>query len=214
MKKTICLLLSLLLVFSLAACTKQDEGKAAPWTREGYFTDEDGNFLSITTSPYEEYEGWYVGAILGEGMYGWIIPQEGSTLHGNIMPEYDEGEFIVTLSEEGEDGILLETESGETYHFTLYDMPDVIASVTINTEGFGRVAYALEDEELELDDDYPFQSAQINLAEPTVYQIGAKADDGWKFVKWTKNGEDFSTEPILTLTLDETADFVAIFEEE
>ena len=217
MKKPIYLLMALLLIFSMAACTKQEQGgggEAAAWTREGYFTDENDNFLSIMTSPYEEMEGWYVGAILGEDMYGWVIQQEGSTLHGNIMPDYEEGEFIVTVSEEGEDGILLETASGETYHFTVYDMPEVTGSITINIEGFGRIAYALEGEELELDDEYPFQSAAINIAEPTVYQIGAKADDGWKFVKWTKDGEDFTTEPVFTITLEEDADFIAVFEEE
>ncbi len=216
MKKTICLLLSFLLIFSLAACTKQAQGgePAGEWTREGYFTDENDNFLNIQTSPYEEYPGWYVGCILGEDMYGWVIQQEDNTLHGDIMPEYEDGEYIVTVTEEGEDGILLTTEAGDTYHFTPYDMPEATIFVNINIEGFGRIAYALEGEELELDDEYPYQSAVINLPEPTVYELGAKADEGWKFVKWTKNGEDFSTEPILTVTLDETADYIAVFEEE
>jgi len=34
------------------------------------------------------------------------------------------------------------------------------------------------------------------------------------FVKWTKNGEDYSTEPIIKVHLDESADFVAVFEED
>ena len=34
------------------------------------------------------------------------------------------------------------------------------------------------------------------------------------FVKWTKNGEDFSTEPVITVLLDESAEFVAVFEED
>ena len=213
MKKTLSLLLSILLLFSLAACSKQQSGtEAAEWTREGYFMDENDNFLNIQTSPYDEYPGWYVGCMLGEEMYGWIVQQEGDTLHGDIMPEYEEGEFIVTVTEEGEDGVLLTTEAGDTYHFTPYDMPDVIASVTINTEGFGRIAYAMEGEELVLDGD-PYQSAVINIAEPAVYRIGAKAEDGWAFVKWMKNGEDFSTEPIFTITIEESADFIAVFEE-
>ena len=216
MKKWICLLAALALIFSLAACTNEQGGKeeAATWTREGYFMDENDNFLSISASPYEEYDGWYVGCFLGDDMYGWVIPQEGDTLHGNIVPEYESGEFIVTVTEEGEDGVMLTTEAGDVYHFTPYDMPEATIFVTMNIEGMGRIAYALEDEELELDDEYPFQSAQINLAEPTVYQMGAKADDGWRFVKWTKDGEDFSTEPVLTLTLDETADYIAVFEAE
>ena len=115
-------------------------------------------------------------------------------------------------AEEGEDGVLLTTEAGDTYHFTPYDMPPVIASVTLNTEGLGRVAYAEEGGELVLDGD-PYQSAVINVAEPAVYQIGARAEDGWTFVKWTKNGEDFTTEPVFTITIEESADFVAVFEE-
>ena len=214
MKKAISLLLCVLLLFSLAACSKQGQGgtAAAEWTREGYFTDDRDNFLNIQTSPYDEYPGWYVGCMLGEGMYGWIVQQEGDTLHGDIMPEYEEGEFIVTVTEEGEDGVLLTTEASDTYHFTPYDMPPVIASVTLNTEGLGRVAYAEEGGELILDGD-PYQSAVINVAEPAVYQIGARAEDGWTFVKWTKDGEDFTTEPVFTVTIEESADFIAVFEE-
>jgi hypothetical protein len=33
-------------------------------------------------------------------------------------------------------------------------------------------------------------------------------------VKWTKNGEDFSSEPQITVLLDESADFVAVFQED
>ena len=39
-------------------------------------------------------------------------------------------------------------------------------------------------------------------------------EEGNVFVKWTKNGEDYATEPVITVQLDESADFVAVFEEE
>lgn len=216
MKKALCLLIAALLLFSLAACAKQEQGgeDAGEWTREGYFADEDENLLNIQPSPYEEYPGWYVGCFLGDDMYGWVIQQEGDTLHGDLVPDYEEGEFVVTVSEEGEDGVLLTTEAGDAYHFTPYDMPEATIFININIEGLGRIAYAEEGGELELDDEYPYQSAVINLEGPAVYEFGAKPDDGWRFVKWTKNGEDFSTEPILTVTLDESADYLAIFEEE
>ncbi len=43
--------------------------------------------------------------------------------------------------------------------------------------------------------------------------FGAKADeDGWHFVKWTRNGEDYSVDPIITVELTEDSDFVAVFE--
>lgn len=31
-------------------------------------------------------------------------------------------------------------------------------------------------------------------------------------MKWTRNGEDYSLEPQITLLLDESADYVAVFE--
>lgn len=84
--------------------------------------------------------------------------------------------------------------------------------VLINTEGLGQIAYAEEGSELVFDDNMPTQSAQISLAEPKTYVLGAKADEGWKFVKWTKDGEDFSEEEQVTVELDSPATFVAVFD--
>ncbi|MBQ2058147.1 MAG: hypothetical protein II488_00070, partial [Firmicutes bacterium] len=47
---------------------------------------------------------------------------------------------------------------------------------------------------------------------PTTYTILAYPDKGWKFVKWTKNGEDISTEPQITVEVGEDSDFVAVFD--
>ena len=128
MKKAICLLFALTLLCTVfftgcknAAQEESEETAAAPteteaakeWTREGYFTDEDGNFLSVTYMDDVEEPGWYVGAMLGEDMYGNLVQQEGGTLHGNIVPDYEEGEFLVTVSEEGEDGLLLTVDGGD-----------------------------------------------------------------------------------------------------
>ena len=65
----------------------------------------------------------------------------------------------------------------------------------------------------ELDPDEPYQSAQVNLEEPETYTFAAAPEEGNVFVKWTKNGEDYSTEPVITVLLEESADFVAVFEE-
>lgn len=86
--------------------------------------------------------------------------------------------------------------------------------VLINTEGLGQIAYAEEGSELIYADNMPAQSAQISLAEPKTYVLGAKADEGWKFVKWTKDGEDFSEEEQVTVELDSPATFVAVFDVE
>ncbi|MDO4527824.1 MAG: hypothetical protein Q4C03_03460, partial [bacterium] len=64
--------------------------------------------------------------------------------------------------------------------------------IFFNTEGMGQIAYAKEGEEVEFNDDQPFQSGQITLAPSEKLTIGAKPDEEWKFVKWTVNGEDYS----------------------
>lgn len=91
---------------------------------------------------------------------------------------------------------------------------EVTATLMINTEGMGAIAYGLEGEEIEFDEDFPKQSAIVNLTEPGTYVIKAKPDDGWKFVKWTKNGEDFSEEPEITVEVAEGVEYMAVFETE
>ncbi len=212
MKRVTSYLLCLLLVFGLAACSssKQEEFN---WTREGTFQDENGNYLMIYLSEDIDHPGWSVGLYTEEEMLGWfLMPGEGNTLHGNLVPDYEEGECIVTVSEEGEDGVIVEVEGGETYHFAPMDMPDATIFVSINTEGMGAIDYVEGEETPEHDPEYPFQSAQINIAEPATYTILATPHMGWKFVKWTKNGEDLSTEALLTLELAESADLIAVFE--
>ena len=91
---------------------------------------------------------------------------------------------------------------------------EVTATLMINTEGMGAIAYGLEGEEIEFDEDFPKQSAIVNLTEPGTYVIKAKPDDGWKFVKWNKNGEDFSEEPEITVEVAEGVEYMAVFETE
>ena len=220
MKKMICILLSAVMALSLAACgspktaEETTEEASAEWTRQGYFQDENDNMLTILPSEDPEHPGWSVGCFLGEDMYGWYIQQEGNALHGNIVPDYEEGEFIVTVTEEGEDGVQMVVEGGDTYHFTPMDLPDATIFVTVDTEGRGNIEYVEGEQTPEPDPEYPYQSAQINLAEPTVYTLLAWPSRGWKFVKWTKDGEDFSADAQITLELSETAEFIAVFEED
>ena len=221
MKRGICLLMTLVMLLSLFACGQKPDvpettgEETVEWTRQGYFTDENDNVLSVTWMDDVDEPGWYVGAMLGEDMVGWVIPQEGATLHGNLCA-WDENEepFVVTVSEEGEDGLLLQVEGGDTYHFLPMDIPDATIFVSVNVEGRGNIDYAEGETAPEIDPEYPFQSAQINLAEPTTHTLVAWPDTGSVFVKWTKNGEDYSTEPQITVLLDESADFVAVFEED
>lgn len=214
MKKLISILLSAVMVLSLTACGGAKPAPETPseWTRQGYYQDENENMLSVIPSEDPEYPGWYVGCFLGEDMYGWYIQQEGNALHGNIVPDGEEGEFIVTVTEEGEDGLQLAVEGGETYHFTPANMPEASIFVTVNTEGMGNIEYVEGTEAPEPDPEHPYQSAQINLEEPADYTLLAYPERGWKFVRWTKDGEDFSEEALITVNLSETADFIAVFE--
>lgn len=91
---------------------------------------------------------------------------------------------------------------------------EIVATLMINTEGMGSIAYGLEGEDIEFDDDYPTQQTMINLTGPETYVIKAKPDEGWKFSKWTKDGADFSEEPDITVEVTENAEYIAVFEAE
>ena len=137
MKKLICLILTVCMLFALAACgeTKPAEPEIKEWTRQGTFEDENGNHLIVNLSETEGYEGWAVSLMLDGEAVGWITHQEGNALRGNLNG-WDENldPFNVTITEEGEDGLKLEVEGGETYYFTPVDMPEATIIVTVNIE--------------------------------------------------------------------------------
>lgn len=216
MRKILCLLTALTVLLTLCACgAGGGEPEIAEWTRQGYYTNEDGNMLSVVWMEDTIEPGWYVGCMLGEDLmedsWGDILPQVGNALHGTLTPGGSQGEITVTVTEEGEDGLKLAVEGGETYHFLPMEMPEATIIVTIHTEGLGNIAYAEGETEPEVDPEWPYQSAQINLGESAVYTFLAWPNEDTDFIKWTKNGEDYSTEPQITVNLDESAQFVAVF---
>ncbi len=186
---------------------------AEGWTREGYFINEAGDLLSVIWMDDVDEPGWYVGCMIGELSAGAIVREEDGVLRGELQT-WEEGAapLPVTVSEEGEAGLLVTLEGGESYHFLPWEIPEATIFVHINTEGDGNIDYAEGETAPEIDEEYPFQSAQINLAEPTAYTFTAwtKAE-GWRFVKWTKDGEDFSAEATVTVELAESAEYVAVF---
>ena len=191
---------------------------AGDWTREGYYMDESENMLSVTWMDDISEPGWYVGVMLGEDLiedsWGGTLSQKGNSLHGVLISSGSKADLSVTVSEEGEDGLQLAVEGGETYHFTAFEMPQASIMVSLNIEGLGMIDYEAGETAPVLDPEWPYQSAQINLAGPETYTFAAAPQGGHLFVKWTKNGEDFSTEPVITVLLDESADYVAVFEED
>ena len=217
MKKLISICVCSCLLFAgpvLAGEAKTEDG----WTREGFFEDENENMLSITWMDDIEDPGWYVGCMLGEDYiedsWGGTLAQEGDTLSGVLESSGNGKDLTVVVSEDGEEGVLLKVEGGESYFFTPMELPEATIFVTVSTEGFGSIGYEEGEKVPELDPEWPYQWTQINLEEPTTYTLTAVPEAGNLFVKWTRDGEDFSTEPTIQVLLDESTDFVAVFEED
>lgn len=82
----------------------------------------------------------------------------------------------------------------------------------LNTEGRGQIAYAPEGEDLVFNDRFPTQSAQVTVDDQTTYMLGARADEGSVFVKWTKNDKDFSEDEVISVEFDRDTVLVAVFD--
>ena len=86
------------------------------------------------------------------------------------------------------------------------------ALLKVNTEGNGQIVVVSEKEEIVFNEEYPFQSAFENTEDGKKFKIGAKGTEDWEFVKWTLNGEDYSTDPIITIEIKGDMGFIAVFE--
>ncbi|MBR0308600.1 MAG: hypothetical protein IJH92_06880 [Mogibacterium sp.] len=85
--------------------------------------------------------------------------------------------------------------------------------VIINSEGMGHVARAVEGTDPVIDEEYPADQTIDHVVKGTTLNILAEPyDDDWKFVKWTVNGEDYSTDAMTTITADEDLEINAYFE--
>ena len=188
-----------------------EPAEAGGWPRTGSFVDADMNLLYVIRMDEAEDGGWYVGYMPGEDSWGGVLAQDGESLHGVLTSDSGQAEISVTVTEE-EGAVLLAVEGGETCRFEPMELEEATIFVSVSIEGRGMIEYAEGEEPPEIDPERPFQSAQINLAESAAYTLAAAPEAGSFFVKWTKNGEDYSTEPVITVLLDESADFVAVFE--
>ncbi len=89
---------------------------------------------------------------------------------------------------------------------------DEYITIMINTIGLGQIAAGYPDTEITFDDEMPTQSMGCSLNKGDQYVLKAKADEGWYFQKWTKDGEDISVEAEITIEVDAPAEYVAYFE--
>ena len=218
MKKLICLLMAAVMLFASVVCAFADsapeqEQAAAEWNRQGYYADEAGNMLSVTWMDDVYEPGWYVGFMNGEDLiedsYGGTLLQEGNSLYGILTSSGSKPEITVTVSEEDEDCLLFVVQDGETYHFSPFDMGTPVATLWVNTEGYG---FFTCDEEGQEPDDNLWTSLQYGLAEPATYVLTAKPGEDWVFVKWTLNGKDYSADERITISVLEDSDVMAVFE--
>ena len=233
MKKLICLLMALVMLSGLCACgerpteqkaedntaqtpAQEPVGEAKEWTRQGYFQDENGNMASVTWMDLGDESGWYAVLMNGEDpvedSYGGMVTAKGASLRGELSSGGEKNPpMTVTVSEEGEDGLVFAVEGGATYHFTPMELQEAAAYIEISVEGLGHFNYFEAGSEPE-DEGYPYTWAGFGLNGPATYVLSARTDDEWPFVKWLKDGEDYSSEAEITVDLSEDTQFVAVFD--
>ena len=205
MKKLVTLMLLTAMMLSLVSC-----GSGGKWERYGYFSDTEGNTLYIS-DPGEDAEEWYVEFSDGKDVYTGYCEGKGSKLTGMLECELSEdavSEMEITLTNDGKDGVKAKIKDASTCKMTHAETAPIV--ITIDTDGFGFIRALTESREP--DSDGYVSSMDLDLMVPVVYELTARGENDWAFVKWTKNGEDFSADRKLTVTFSETADYVAVFE--
>lgn len=204
MKKHICLFMILALMLSLASC---GSGK---WERTGYFADGSGNYLYIS-DPGDDAEEWFVKLADGNDLYKGNLQSKGSKLTGELECWHSDdavSAMEVTLSKDKKDGVRVKVKDSSGYRFSAAEGAPI--AVTINTDGFGYFRALTESDGLE-SDGYT-SSMELSFMVPAAYELTARGENDWVFVKWTKNGEFFSNERKLTVSFFDSADYVAVFE--
>ena len=87
-----------------------------------------------------------------------------------------------------------------------------LVTIMVNIKGVdGNVAITDDGTEPELDPEFPAQSAYMNVEKGTVVKILAEPEEGYHFFKWTVDGKEYSTEPLITVTAEEDTEFIAEF---
>ena len=88
-------------------------------------------------------------------------------------------------------------------------------TINVNTTYGTVIAYAKEGEEIKFKDDFPVQTLQFSGAGGAKYVLEAKPETGknLKFLRWTKNGAEYSTDAKTTITIDGNAEYYAVFKD-
>ena len=90
-----------------------------------------------------------------------------------------------------------------------------LVTIMVNIRGLGGSIAVSDDgddgSDPQLDPEYPMQSAFSNVEKGTEVKILAEPEEGYHFFKWTVNGQEYSTEPLITVTAEEDVEFLAEF---
>ena len=87
-----------------------------------------------------------------------------------------------------------------------------LVTIMVNIRGLGgSIAVSDDGSDPQLDPEYPMQSAYSNVEKGTEVKILAEPEEGYHFFKWTVNGQEYSTEPLITVTAEEDVEFLAEF---
>lgn len=91
-------------------------------------------------------------------------------------------------------------------------LPENYVTIQINTEGLGAIAVDTEGKTPEIDKEYPSSSIVQNVESGTTLGMIAEGREGFKFSRWTKDGADFSTDAVITVTADADVEYIAVFQ--
>ena len=90
--------------------------------------------------------------------------------------------------------------------------PDDLITIMVNTKGLGgNIAVSEDGTDPQLDPEYPMQSAYVSVEKGVTVKILAEPETGYHFFKWTVNGKEYSTEPLITVTAEEDVEYIAEF---
>ncbi len=83
----------------------------------------------------------------------------------------------------------------------------------LDTDGLGQVSYYVDKKnKIDFNDKHPKQSVSTTFEDTTTITIDAKADKGWKFIKWTKDDKDYSKKSKLKIKVSNKTELIAVFE--
>ena len=83
--------------------------------------------------------------------------------------------------------------------------------VKINTDGPGYIAFSEDGTKPEFDEEFPATSAFTHVKKGSVIGLSTRGEEGYQFVKWTRNGAYFSEETEITAPVEEDTEFIAVF---